>query len=166
MIMRSQRSWALPLVVLLGAFAVLNALLTPGCGVSSASSDSVQVWGRVTYGGKPVPGGVVIFKPEASQTNWGVGPIDEKGAFKISSYMASGQLQPGPYKIFITPPRVRPTQVGSNPKDRDAAAPVASPPETDKSRFGIPERFLRPQSSGLLVTLEKEGNRIDIDLKD
>jgi hypothetical protein len=121
----------------------------------------------VTYGGKPVPGGAVIFVPtETSQTSWGVGPIDEKGSFRISSYMASGHLQPGAYLIFLTPPRVKAVEGGSTPKDRDEVAKAPAQADSGQARFGIPERFLRPQSSGLMVNLEREGNRIDIDLND
>jgi hypothetical protein len=109
----------------------------------------------------------VIFVPtEMSQTNWGVGPIDEKGMFRISAYMASGYLQPGPYRIFLTPPRVKAVRVGPTSKDRDDVEKTAGPADEGQRRFGIPERFLRPQSSGLMVNLEREGNKIDIDLHD
>jgi hypothetical protein len=103
---------------------------------------------------------------EASQTSWGVGPIDEKGKFRISSYMASGHLKPGPYRIFLTPPRARSTEAGAEGKDREETPKISEAKDPGRAKFRIPDRFLRPQSSQLVVTLENEGNKIDIDLKD
>ena len=96
-IMDSQRSWVLRTVLSLGGSAVLIALVTSGCGVSSASSEAVQVWGRVTYGGKPLEGGAIIFMPmEDLHTNWGVGQIDNQGMYRLSTYIPKTSLEPGP----------------------------------------------------------------------
>jgi hypothetical protein len=165
--MDSQRSWVLRAVLVLGGSAALLALVTSGCRVSSASSEAVQVWGRVTYGGKPLEGGAIIFMPmEDLHTNWGVGQIDSHGMYRLSTYIPKTSLEPGPYRIYLMPTAPTFAQVNGSPKVRREAEKdgTAKVPETPKSP--IPERFQKPQSSGIMVMVEQPSNRIDVDLKD
>ncbi|PQO25959.1 hypothetical protein C5Y96_21130 [Blastopirellula marina] len=60
------RRWAL-------AFAVL---LTSGCG-DGKTSDTYSVSGNITYDGKPLPRGNIMFSPDASANNKGPGAIAE-----------------------------------------------------------------------------------------
>ena len=93
-----------------GALAVLGVLFISGCGVSSASSSPVKVWGRVACGGHPVRGGTIVFMPtENLHSNWGIGQIDDQG------------IQP------LNVPRQRHAQTGDLPHLYEAANEVRSP---------------------------------------
>lgn len=61
----THRWWPLGLVL-------MTMLLTGGCG-SSDGPPRYEVWGTVTYDGKPVPKGFITFMPDTSQGNEGPG---------------------------------------------------------------------------------------------
>jgi len=63
-----------------GAFASFSLLLTAGCGGSGP--DIVEVEGRLTRGGKPVPNLTVTFLPDEGRPSWG--RSDENGYFKLN----------------------------------------------------------------------------------
>lgn len=154
--------WLSCLVLIIAA-----ALVVPGCGVSSASPNTVQVWGRVTHNGFPLQKGVVIvFEPTVqSNNNWGVGMIEENGKFKLTSAVVDTPLARGRYQVFFKPPS---TEDVRRHKHRKANEEM----ETDEHSFDmlvfslVPGRFLAPQTSGLTVELEDEPTRVDIDFKD
>ena len=79
--------------------------------------------------------------------------------------MASGALETGSYRIYLMEPRSKPTQGGAIARHHREDEKTESPPST-RLKFSVPDRFLSPETSGLWVSLEKESNRIDIDLKD
>ena len=65
--MRTSKPWYMAMT--LGA--AFGTLGLPGCGVSSASPNTPLVSGRVTYQGKPVTSGSIIFMP--TDRNWHAG---------------------------------------------------------------------------------------------
>jgi hypothetical protein len=147
----------------LGAI-VAAALAAPGCGGSSANSYSVQVWGRVTYNGKPVEAGALIFMPgPTTRSNWGFGFIAEDGKYTLISNETDVSLEPGRFIIFITPP---------SPHDKRKHSRLGEEEESDEraiaiaALYPVPKRFFSPETSGLWVDLKKEPTRVDIDLKD
>lgn len=148
----------------LGAI-VVSALCAPGCGVSSASSNAVQVWGRVTCNGKPVTGGVIIFMPGPTGKAWGTAPISSDGKYTLVTYDATFPFEPGRYTIFILPPGHKVTRRQSRFEEENAK-PATENEAAATPKYEVPERFFRPDTSGLWVELDKEPNRVDIDLKD
>jgi hypothetical protein len=44
---------------------------SPGCGGDRSGPERFEVSGRVTFGGEPIPKGVIIFSPDAGQGNSG-----------------------------------------------------------------------------------------------
>jgi len=147
----------------LGAI-VAAALVAPGCGGSSASSSSVQVWGRVTYNGKPVQYGALVFQPAATnRSNWGVGMISEEGKYSLVASEKDVGLEPGRFQIFIRPP---------SPHDKLKHGRSGEEEESDERAiviallYPVPKRFFSRETSGMWVDLEKEPTRVDIDLRD
>jgi hypothetical protein len=146
----------------LGAI-IAAALVAPGCGGSSASSSSVQVWGRVTYNGNPVQYGALVFQPAATnRSKWGVGLISEEGKYTLVSSETDVGLEPGRFEIFIRPPsphdKLKNGQSGEEESDERAIVIALLYP--------VPKRFFSRETSGMWVDLEKEPTRVDIDLRD
>lgn len=94
---------------------LMASLCAGGCGPSSSSPDwpdPVAVTGKVTYKGKPLENGTVIFIPEAStKGKGGSGLINASGEYKAESIWSGKEtkegLIPGKYKVafsrFIKP---------------------------------------------------------------
>jgi len=55
-------------------------MLPAGCGPSTA-----EVSGKVTYNGKALTGGTIMFTPKASQLNPGVASLDENGHYSLKA---------------------------------------------------------------------------------
>jgi len=148
----------------LGAI-IAAAVVAPGCGSSPANSSSVQVWGRVTYNGKPVQHGEVVFQAAPTNTsNWGIGMISEEGKYSIASTDPNAGLGAGRFEIFIRPP---------SPHDKHKLARRGEEEEESDDRaiaiaalYPVPKRFFSSETSGMWVDLENEPARIDIDLSD
>ncbi len=147
----------------LGAI-IAAAVVAPGCGSSPASSNTVLVWGRVTYNGKPVQHGEVIFQAAATtRSNWGVGLISEEGKYSLASSDPNAGLGPGRFEIFIRPP---------SPHDKHKLARHGQEEESDDRAIAIaalypgPKRYFSPETSGMWVDIENEPTRVDIDLRD
>ncbi len=147
----------------LGAI-VAAGLVAPGCGGSSASSSSVQVWGRVTYNGKPVQYGALVFQPAATnRSNWGVGMISEEGKYSLVASEKDVGLESGRFEIFIRAPsprdKLKHGRSGEEKESDEKAIAIAA-------AYPVPKRFFSRETSGLWVDLEKEPTRVDIDLRD
>jgi len=78
--------------------AIATAMLFTGCG---SGNTNYPVSGVVTYDGKPVPVGEIVFEPDASKGNSGAGSV---AAIKDGAYStASGKgVTGGPYIIRVT----------------------------------------------------------------
>ena len=112
---------------------VLGALAVLGCG----QEDSLTpVRGRVFYRGQPLPGGTIVFAPDAERG--GNGPlayseIAADGRFSLHSGAKLGAVA-GWHRVTIAPPA-------------RAVAPgqTAAPPAVE-----LPRKYSDPEQSGLL----------------
>ncbi len=149
------------------AVTVLAALLAaPGCADMPATSTNLLVWGRVTYNGRPLPGGVVIFMPIAgNKSNWGAAAIADDGKYTVlANDSGVTGMEPGEFQIFLTP---QPARRRFKKLGRFGEAAGADEVEEEVTTpFPVPERFHHPETSKLWVILEKEPTRVDIDLRD
>jgi hypothetical protein len=94
---RMFRRWPLALLVLATALGCSNSADE---GPSSGSPEElVLIDGLVTLNGKPLPGAVVTFLPEAGGP--GLGDTDEEGRFSLKSSGHPG-VAPGKYKVGIS----------------------------------------------------------------
>jgi hypothetical protein len=133
-----------------------------------------SIYGRVTYNGKPLERGFVLFYPTDELSNdWVVGPIGKDGSYFIDSKWRHSSRKTR-FRICIIPRKGKPAAhvdlpgegsqsrvvpVALNSKDADSHTLVAVD-------MGFPQRYTNIATSGLQITLGREPARIDIDMKD
>ena len=121
----------------------LAGLVCGGCG----GEKTREVTGTVTYRGKPLPRGNVIFVPGRGGP-LAPAPIGPNGAYRVDA-------PPGAYRVAVTAMPPLETVAGQNPEESVGPA-----------RSLIPERYGNPETSGIAVTVEAETtNQLDITLR-
>jgi len=131
------------------AFATVATLIVPGCGRSGP--EMAAVFGKVTYNGKPVPMGTISFQPDAPDGRTAVGEIDSDGSYQLQTENPGDGAQLGSYHVSIS-------AVDAPVLDYIPAKPV--PPK----RL-VPEKYEKPETSGLTATVKSGKNEIPFDLK-
>src|SRR5437879_6512281 len=100
--MCSTHSMALRPLVFLSAWGCLLAVLI-GCG--KGDPKLIPVDGKVTFGGKPLTTGTVIFVPDTSKGNESKeeprGIIDSEGRYRLTTHIIDG-APPGWYKVTVS----------------------------------------------------------------
>jgi len=131
-----------------------------------------HIWGHVSYNGKPVPGCAIYFQPEDDgSSHWGVGRLNDSGLYFVTAYQLESSLVPGRYTIFIRP--LTPGLVGAAQYRYDPDKPLSNQ-ATDKSspssppapQLPLPHRFTDAKTSGLVVNIDGQPQRIEIHLRD
>jgi len=135
-------------ISMLAAF-LMCALLSVGCG---GSSDSDEPRGDVTisisYGGEPVPEGMINLIGEKGGNDKG-GDLSKEGIATISG------LALGKYKVTVVPPML------------DPAPPEPGKPAPKMKEYpNIPKKFRQPKTSPLTIEISEESRDLKFDLKD
>jgi hypothetical protein len=162
-------SLRLSFFILALATVVVAIALSYGFGYFSERPGYTHVWGHVSYNGKPVPGCAIFFQPQdPTRTHWGIGRLSDSGLYFLSAYQLDSTLDPGPYTIFIRPltPSPGSTDVFGNPlagADSKGRTVNSSPPSP---QLPLPKRFTDAKTSGLVVNIDGEPQRIEIHLTD
>lgn len=134
-----------------------------GCGGggegASKGPKTYPVTGTLTQGGKPVEGATVLFvlsdgKKSAS------GKTDGSGRYTLSTAKPGDGAVAGQYKVAITKldtggaSGVDMSDPNYTPPDPNKAAPVA--------KNLLPDKYAKPESSGLTATVKESGeNKFD-----
>ncbi len=166
--MRKVRTWVAVLGI--GVPCVIVAIAMTTNWFSSAGS----IYGQVTYKGKPLDRGFVLFYPtDETETDWVVGPIDKNGSYSIHSGWRhhSGKKR---FRICIIPRKGKPAAHVdlTGQESHSKVIPVELNSKGDDSHqlvavdIGFPHRYTNIATSGLQITLGREPVQIDIDLKD
>ena len=128
-------------------FLTLAALLA-GCGEQGPKTHPVS--GKVSYQGKPLPFGAIMFVPaEGSAAS---ARIESDGTYKVD-------LTPGPHKVSVIaiPPRQ-----GRPDPTKEGGLDTTGFPEPQPL---VPPKYNQPESSGVQIDVKPTGeNTIDIDL--
>jgi hypothetical protein len=127
------------------AGAVLVALSMVGC------AGRGNVSGKVTYQNKTVPWGTILI--EGSDGGHRQGSIEKDGTFYVED-LATGEA-----KVAVNSP---------NPKSITMMAKGDRPPQKFPDVpgwFAIPTKYEAVDKSGLVYTIKKGENKIDIELK-
>ena len=117
----------------MGAAAFLTSLTVLGCGDAKDAKTRYTVSGKVTFGGKPVSAGFVIFEPDASLKNAGPGC----GASIKDGYYETEKnkgIVGGPYLITVAGSDGIPTTI-----DGEDAPQGASIFPVYKTQFDFPK---------------------------
>jgi len=148
---------------------VILALLPDG-----QFSSAGPVWGQVSYQGRPLKSGTVMFLPTGvDQGLWASATIRENGCYAVPADWSRPGPGRGRYKICIIP---GPRRMNLQPFPGNEGAPpsvvqVSGGTELlvsggAEAKLEIPDRFTQGFSSSLEVSLGPEPACIDIDLKD
>lgn len=146
---RLVRSFAAP-----GGALALGCLLLAGCGTKTAT-----VAGQVTFHGKPVTGGSVVFYCPDKQIVRGL--IGADGRYSIPN------VPPGSAVVTVQSHAKLPEGFSLKqrlpPSNGGPVAPVADASDTHK--VTLPARYALPEESGLAVFVDSAHVTYDIDLK-
>jgi hypothetical protein len=104
----------------------------------------------VTYKGKPVPTGTVMFVPEKGPA--ATGEIGKDGTYSLSTYGKNDGAVLGKHKIAVT---ALADMSGRMPEDRNPLPPPI-----------VPEKYLDQDRSGLTAEIKEGPNTVNLELKD
>ena len=134
---------------ILAACALLLCCEFVGC--ARPKLGAVPVSGKVTYQGKPAKFGTVSFTPTGEKGRPCVASIHD-GQFTAYALNSQKGLAPGEYQVFV---------IYSEKPLIEAPGGSGVPPQ-------VAERYGKPETSGLTLTVPEGGSAIsyDIELKD
>jgi hypothetical protein len=137
-----------------GALALL-ALICAGCG-----SGTTTVSGRVTYQGKPIPGGSIVLYCADKQIVHAI--LGADGTYTIPD------VPRGEAVITIQTPQPKPYMIKHRlnlPPAVNGPAPAVVEPARGEEVVQLPLRYTLPEESGLTVMVEGKNLTHDIDLR-
>jgi hypothetical protein len=135
---------------LLVALAGLGPCLVLGCS-KKTGMPTAPVVGKVTYRGKPVPTGTVMFTPDEGPA--ATGNIAPDGTYRLTTYREGDGAVIGRHKVTITALQ----DMGNLlPEQRSPTPPPL-----------VPVKYLSAETSGLTAEVKPDvTNTIDFHLKD
>ena len=129
---------------------VLVVALLTGC---RGGEVLAPVTGLVTLEGQPVPNAWVLFDNDQLGVHMSA-PADKDGRFVAR--MANGDGFPlGEYDVRVCPPV----------QDHPLGPITAPPPGVDPYLASIPLKYRKRETSGLKLTVKKQNNTFDIEMK-
>ncbi len=132
-------------------------ILLAGCGPSRPATAPVH--GRVTYQGKPVVEGTIIFQPVKGRQS--IGEIAPDGGYVLTTFEPGDGALLGRHKVTIEARRISQTLAGDD-LDEEGSAGYGPPVVT----WLVPEKYSRPDSSPLTAEVKEGENTFDFDLPD
>jgi outer membrane biosynthesis protein TonB len=117
-------------------------------------AETASVSGQVTYKGKPVTGGVIVFV--AGKTSV-AGTIAPDGTYNVE------KLMPGDYKVAVDTEALKLPAGGAGGKAPPAGAPAPKPPAG--TYVAIPAKYRSADTSALALKVEAGKQTFDIELR-
>jgi hypothetical protein len=128
----------------------LSALLfLIGCGDSHIKTFPVE--GAITYKGKPVPGGSIMFQPKDAKEAPAATADIKNGRYVLKTYKDGDGAVLGQHTVTVISLE---DQTGRLPEDRNPLPPAV-----------VPLKYSFADKSGLTAVVENKKNTIDFDLK-
>lgn len=156
------------------SLAAACLLTIVGCG--EPHYEHAKVHGKVTYKGKPVAKGSVLFVPTKPMPDGSLlpasGELNAEGAFDLTSGGEPGAVV-GEHKVVIM--AVDPGAAAEAAPDAEkieiiGPSPSGGPPKggtkAPKFKHLVPEKYGDPNSTPLVQTVKSGENNIDIELTD
>lgn len=132
---------------------LLVAAMVAGCG---GRPDRVEVSGKVTLDGQPLPNANIHFRPMPGEDmRDSVGSTDENGEFVMNCFGDEDGVPPGEYRVAI------------NAQKRESSGEVESGDYdwNAKVTWLAPAKYATVESSGLTATVEKGMEPLHFELK-
>ncbi|HTK77536.1 MAG TPA: hypothetical protein VL371_19885 [Gemmataceae bacterium] len=126
----------------------LLVCLLLGCGAAGPKTAIVK--GTVTYKGKPVPNGTVMFIPASGQH--ATGEIRPDGSYALSSFRPGDGAIPGKYKVVVVAMQ---DMAGRLPEDRNPLPPPI-----------VPNKYSSIATTDLTAEVKEGENTIDLPLRE
>ncbi len=150
-----RRSRSAERLFLMLPFVALSWTIITGCGSSQPATVSVS--GRITYAGKPVSTGQIMFQPEQGQP--AMGEIDADGRYTLSTFKPGDGAVLGKHCVTIEAKR---ESGGSAPKSRrEELSAGYRPPVVQRL---VPEKYAYPETTTLTAEVTSDTKTIDFDL--
>jgi hypothetical protein len=124
-----------------------SVLLAVGCADDRPRTAPVE--GVVTYLGKPVPNGTVVFVPESGPS--ATGEIGPDGRYQLTTFTKGDGAVPGPHRVMIA---ALDDMKDRLPEDRSPLPPPI-----------IPTRYSDYRASGLTADVQTTRNSINFALE-
>ena len=131
---------------------VVALLLVTACCILGCNSGETlgPVSGNVTFQGKPVTEGTVLFRNKEMGV-YMTANLDSQGHYEVKQPKGNG-LPPGDYQVSVNPPLFDAPMAGSK-------QPVKIPTFPN-----IPRKYHDPDQSGLTLTVPEEGTTLNIEM--
>ena len=126
-----------------------------GCGKSN-QKETFSVKGVVSFEGKPLEFGSVVFVPKGGGPT-AMANIARDGSYELGSYSETDGAVPGIHQVMILADKPAGTGAGALPEDS-----IRKP--TGGNVSVIPEKFADLVNSGLEVTVQSQPNRVNFEL--
>lgn len=143
-----------------GPWIAVSLIVLSGCG----GLDLAQVTGRVTVGSKPISEGMILFVPEHGPA--AVGVLQSDGTYSLKTHRAEGALV-GKHRVAIQATRVGAGKL-VEPKNITEELEQARKPGkmlvAGEITWLVPEKYSRPETSGLTAEIVRGINVIPFDL--
>lgn len=137
-------SQAIPLLLAI----CMIAIMLPGCG----GRDLATVTGKVTYNGKPLQFGTVIFEPDSGQ--YATGPIQADGTFQLKTRGEGEGVPVGRNKVrFVC--------FSNQDPNAKSTATNGGAIQGEGLFVGIPlipQKYLSSSTSGIVVDVKPDNN--------
>ena len=149
------------------AIAAAMALAAFGCG-EAGPPPLAKVHGKVTYQGKPLTAGSVLFVPvapkeEGSRDYPAGGQIGQDGSYELTTVNPGDGAAVGDHKVVV----ISMTGGAESPTGfYDGSAPQAKPTKSATLKSAIPAKYAAPETTPLSFTVKPGDNAHDIDLTD
>jgi hypothetical protein len=140
------------------AVAALCLLVVQGCGRSRPETSPVT--GHVTYGGKPVSSGRIVFYPSHGRS--AMGTIEPDGSYRLTTFDPGDGALLGRHRVTIEATRIvrapQPKNLGEESQFNGVAANGLA------VLWLVPEKYSRPESTPLTAEVTRGKNTIDFKL--
>ena len=128
-----------------------------GCGPSRPTTAPVS--GKVTYQGKPVTEGRIMFYPQHGRP--ATGTIGADGSYHLTTFKANDGAAPGKYKVTIDATHAVGGAQPTGPQDERSLFKSGNVPKMERL---VPQKYSRLETTDLTAEVKDGNNTIDFKL--
>jgi hypothetical protein len=147
--------------------SAVTGLTVAGCGGEKAS-ERAKVHGKVTYKGKPMTFGSVLFMPVETPKDGPMEPasgtIGADGTYELTSPEGGAVL--GEHKVIVYAVEPTAPAAAAQPSAKDALSAAPAQANMKSLKNLIPNKYAAPDTTPLTRKVEAGENTIDLELTD